>query len=417
MVIKRQYILYFILLAIFIQFSFLDEYVRGGSDGTTITNYFVTFTICFFILVFNKIPRNKDAFIVIFILFCVYLINFIFAADRNPSWFLYQVIFLSVSYYVAAIYFHIGLSDYGKFSRYVKKIFNVGIPVVICISLYILVKHYNLLIDVLINLFEGQNYFNGYLWQLYLDFYWDKNRAGGTMAIIFCHILTVPEPKYKSRNIFFILTVLPIISAIRHLQLGFALTAIFINIRKMRFIILIILVFLVSIFPFRNVYFQILETSTKKDVRMMGLANTINIVTEYPFGVGNGVYHTFVLNNMDELTEHLSDYGIHMPVGPESDVVYVFSSFGLLCGLIIYAVLVVMLFRLWRLYPSLTYPDKLFALVFIYFFFAGIGEDWIFSFSYWLLFGFALGVITANRNRNLRSQTILRPQNINMKYL
>ena len=395
MVIKRHYILYFILLALFIQLSPFDEYVRGGPAGTTITNYFVTFTICFFIILFNKIPRNKDALRIIFILFCGFLINFIFAPYRNPSWFLYQVIFLLASYYTAAIYSHIGSNDYASVSRNIKKICNSVIPIIACISIYVLVKYYNILVDI----YAGANVLNGYLVYLYRDFYWDKHCIGGAIVIIFCHILTLQ--KHKFRNFFFLLPVLPVVLAIRHLLLGFFLTAILINTRKARTLFLLFLILLVTMFVFWDGVIGIL----KRDVRMMGLANSVTISTEYPFGVGHGVYHTFVKANIPKLTNQYLHLYAGMPIAPESDFVYVFSSFGLPCGLIFYGIIAVMVLRLWKLYPNLTYPDKFFALVFIYFFFAGIGEDWMFGFPYWLLFGFALGVVAAKRNRFVGKST------------
>lgn len=370
------------------QFSPLDEYMRGGRVGHSLTNYIITFTICFFILLFKKIPRNKDAFRIIFVLFCVVLINFIFAPYRNPKWFLYQILFFLASYYTAAIYSHIGSRYYDSVSRNIKKICNTGVLIVACISIYLLMRSYNILTNIVT---EGGS-FNNYLAGLYSYLYWDKHAIGGTIGILCCHILT--SPNHRFRNLVFLMPVLPIILSIRHLLLGFFLTAIVLNIRKERNLFLVFLVLLLSIFAFWDGFVSIL----KLDVRIMALINTIAIVNEYPFGVGNGIYYTFVTHNIDKLSNQFSHLYVE-PIATESDVVYVFSSFGLLPGLIFYGIIAVILFRLWKLYPKFAYPDKFFALVFIYFFFAGIGEDWMFSFCYWLLFGFALGVVTAKRNR------------------
>jgi len=398
MVIKRHHIINFLLLAMLIQLSPFDEYVRQRIfHGRAATNYIIVFTVLFLMFKTKKIPVNKNAFIIISILFCIFLINFIFAPYRNPSWFLYQFLFLLASLYTATIYSGIDSSDYGNVSSNINRICDACIPIIACISILYLVKYYPILVDT----FTGIGSFNDYISAFFGGFYWDKNRIGGAMATIFCHTLTLP--KHKFRKLIFLLPVLPIIAGIRHLLMGFSLTAALLSIRKIRIIFNLSLVFLITMFLFWGVFISIL----KKDVRVMGLANTVNIVLEYPFGVGHGVYHTYVKDNEDNLTgkfSYLGNYGF-VPQSPQSDVIYVFGSLGFLCGLIFYTILVVMLLRLWRLYPNLHYPDKFFALVFIYFFFAGIFDSQMFCFSYWIVFGFALGVITAKRNRFIIEKT------------
>ena len=146
-------------------FSPLNEYIRGGRVGHGLTNYIIPFTICFFLLLFNKIPRNKDTFRIFFVLFCVVLINFIFAPYRNAKLFLIQIVFFLVSYYTAAIYSHIGSRYYDSVGRNIEKICNAGVFIVACISIYLLMRSYNILISIVT---EGGS-FNNYLTNLFIN--------------------------------------------------------------------------------------------------------------------------------------------------------------------------------------------------------------------------------------------------------
>lgn len=396
-IVKRHYILYFLFLAIFIQFSPLDEYIRvTQTTNSTPSNYIITFTVIFFILLFlfRKFTFNKKAFKIIFILICLYLINYIFAPYRNSSWFLYEIVFLLITAYTATVYAHIASSDYKTISKNIEKICNVGLFVIFLILTYLLVNYHNALIDI----FIAGNTFNQYIRPLYLDFYWDKHASAGMIAIVICHIFTLPENKY--RNCLLIFPALPFAMASRHLLLGFFLTIIFLRIKSVRNYLLIFTLFLIlSLLFWDNIYELLL-----KDTRINSFANTFDIITKYPFGVGNGRYHTYVDEYLTNRDFYWGYEQAGLPSATETDIVYIFGSFGLLFGIIYYSILTVILFKIKKLYLNIAYPDKFFALVFVYFFFAGIGEDWIFSYPYWILFGFALGVVTAKRNRGLLFQ-------------
>jgi hypothetical protein len=266
--------------------------------------------------------------------------------------------------------------------------------------------------EILQLFFKAKGVFNAYIWQLYEDFYWDKHQSAATIIIIICHVLL--SRTHKLRNYFFMIPVLPVIIGMRSLVLGFILSILSIKLKKAKHPLLTSFVFLMFIFIFTTVFWNDIYETFMSERRATGYVNIFYIISNYPFGVGHGVYHDFVnyysTFDFSDITgqEIVSD-------SPESDIVYAFGSFGLLFGLIFYFTLSIVFFKLWKMYPYLKRPDKFFALIYIYFFFAGIGEDWMFGFGYWILFGFALGVVTAKRNNHLLFQAIRVRENINLK--
>ncbi|MEL6122258.1 MAG: hypothetical protein AAFR14_00940, partial [Bacteroidota bacterium] len=121
-------------------------------------------------------------------------------------------------------------------------------------------------------------------------------------------------------------------------------------------------------------------------------------VQKFPFGVGLGGYPVYTELNARALFG--SFYNVRavldfVPIAPESDLVHLFGSLGLVCG----ALHLLVQFRI--VWYSLRWQglfgpfQKAILFYFCYMTFFGISEDNIFSINYWIFFGVATGVVSA----------------------
>lgn len=385
---KKVYFLSILFFCALLQYLPLDQYViemkglkKIDDSGTTITNYFIVVVLIVFILLFKKISVNRKAFFISISIYLIYLLNYLLAPYRNSVWLFYQTIFLFTAYYIASIYSTITKKDFNIFTNNVILIMTTSLFFLSILSTWLLIYNNESLLS---------GYFDGYIAVFNDYFYWQKQSINAFSAIIICYVLT--SEKHRILNATLLLPISFIIVGMRSLLLGFSLTFLFLTIKNMKVISSFIMLILVFIVAFFDKFIELMSF----DIRIMSYANMIDILRRYPFGVGNGVYHTFVRQYQNIDFSYLANYDV-IPVAPESDVVYVFGSFGLLIGCLFYGILIWVLIKSKEYYPHFGQTDKYFVLIYIYFVFAGIGEDWIFSFAHWILFGFALGALTSDR--------------------
>lgn len=397
----QYYYLYILFFFVIFQYTSFDEYIREKVllTGSTITNYVITsvvvFFIIFFIIHFRRIPFNRNIVKLFIFLYCIYLLNFILAPFRNFSWFIYQHFFLLSSFYTASIYANITSYNIDKFSKNIEKIFITGLFSLSAASVYVLINNYELLIRI----FRSEAVFNNYIAAFYYYFYWDKLCLNASIAIILCYILT--SNKNKIINLVLLTPSLLFVAGMRSFVVGWLGVFLFVKIRNIKIMMTIGIVLLFTGYMFLEFIFEL----TNYDVRINSYMNTLNLIFEYPFGVGNGFYYTFITENYAVDFSYIEGIkGMFLSAAPESDIVYIFSSFGLVLGLMLYAIFVALMFKIHKQYPTMTQLDKCFSLIFMFFIFAGIGEDFIHAYPTWTIFGLALGAVNSKRNER-HSQT------------
>lgn len=133
--------------------------------------------------------------------------------------------------------------------------------------------------------------------------------------------------------------------------------------------------------------------------RFPALNFAVNAMTENVFGIGNGAYTIYVLENNDRLlaqfgSELMERHGLFWKA-PESDLVYFIASWGIL-SIFFFAFLGFLIFRAAKLYhfePSL-FPIEKFVLVFtVLLVFMGISEDNAGELTWWVFVSSLFGII------------------------
>lgn len=133
--------------------------------------------------------------------------------------------------------------------------------------------------------------------------------------------------------------------------------------------------------------------------RFPALNFAVNAMTENVFGLGNGAYSTYVLENNDRLltqfgSELMERHG-HFWSAPESDLVYFVASWGVL-SIIFFGFLGFLIFRAAHLYHYnwFLFPVEKFILIFtVFLIFMGISEDNAGALTWWVFVASIFGVI------------------------
>ena len=133
---------------------------------------------------------------------------------------------------------------------------------------------------------------------------------------------------------------------------------------------------------------------------------SILVLIDYPMGIGLGGYANYIENMGSQITSNpiISEYLAFsvFPTSPESDVVFLITSFG-------YFGVLISLFLFYAAIKSCYYStkssipniQKLFLSMFSIIIFSGISEDFI-SNSYWIIF-FSIGLASLSHQSRLRS--------------
>lgn len=138
------------------------------------------------------------------------------------------------------------------------------------------------------------------------------------------------------------------------------------------------------------------------DTRFYSFYNAYHILQEFAFGVGLGgypVYTELFSSSLFAQFYHVDAVLDFVPTAPESDIVHLIGSLGLVAGLIHLLIQGRTLWLTHRLQRYLTRFDRCILFYFAFMTFFGISEDSIFSVNYWIFFGISTGLIAAAARR------------------
>lgn len=369
-----------------ILFGFSVEVNNLGGNAFNFSNYFA---IAFLgIVLATRLSTFKARWATawpIYGLFAVYGLNSVMATYTNWTWILYQYLFLLVA---LVLHFYVQRREETfiyRFQRIMDKLFWVFMGFVGFVALVIMSQN---------SLSYYVQEFNEVFVQSVDDFGIMKQRYGYLAGFLVSYILFIRKGFWSK-----VLLLLPIaftVFGIRSFIIGMIGATLIFVIRKPRYFLLL-LVLAIWAFP---LYQQLLY-----DTRFYAYMNGAFIVQNYPFGVGLGGYPVFTEINSRQLfanfhnVDALLDY---IPFAPESDVVHIFGSLGLLLGTIHVLIQGRILWISYRLKQMMGPFEKCILFYFCFMTFFGISEDSIFSINYWIFFGTASGLVSSLLMRKKR---------------
>ncbi len=381
---RRNFLWLFFLLVPLVYLP-LEEQIDVGNLDASIFNYVSVLLLYMFIILSPPGRLNRRIINVFAVIFAVLVVN-LFAPYASTKWFFNQVGFLGCSIIIALIYARVNEGQIAKIRTALVTTGTVCFVILAACSLYLTITRYDLLIRAL----ETRD-FNSFIYQLVPLMSWEKQSIGNFAALIFAVYFV-----FKRRQTpLFLLLCLPLLIGIRTFWLGIILAVSTEAIRRRRHLasmmVFIVLYFIYRIFSSGGF--------GSADHRVFAYLNTFDIVRKNPLGLGLGGYHVYTYNNEEALSAKFA-YLTHgkVAIAPESDIVLVFGSLGLLLGLIFYSVHLWVFYQLWRKYPRFSDVDRFFSFLFFIFLFSGLSQDSMFRLPHWILFGFALGAVVSGRS-------------------
>lgn len=144
--------------------------------------------------------------------------------------------------------------------------------------------------------------------------------------------------------------------------------------------------------------------------RFPALNFAVNAMTENVFGLGNGAYSVYVLENNDRLlsqfgSEKMEGHGVFWSA-PESDLVYFIASWGVL-SIVFFLALGFLVYKSVKLfkYKETLFPVEKFILLFsVFLIFMGISEDNTGGLTWWIFISSVFGIIL--RRRFLKNEPV-----------
>lgn len=384
---------FFILLALLrlTNFNFYLSHLCGleveinnrGGNAFNFINYFGIGGLA--VLLIGKIRSFRTLWVSgwpVLMLMIIYLINGILAPYVNISWVLYQVLFLTIALALHYI-------TYESASRYQVR-FIIGTRVFFWLGiLFVLVMTTIILSQVSLGAYFGE--FNDSFVQSLDDVGIMKQRYGYFLGFLLAYALYVLRSGTAKWMVLLVLLFAGI--GIRSFLIGCLGAAAIFTIRTPRgimlgFGVLAILVYLLMVGYFSSLIY---------DTRFYSYLNAADIVVKYPFGVGLGGYPAYTEEFSRELlgsfyhVEAILDY---VPTAPESDLVHLFGSLGLVLGGLHLLITGRLVWYTYTLQALMEPWHKCILFYFTFMTFFGISEDSIFSINYWIFFGVASGIIS-----------------------
>ena len=395
----RGTVLVFLLAGILVQFSALD-YFSALKGEFLVSQWFIAMSVAGFMLLFPRVPLNRKVTLVISLLTLLFLLNFVLAYERVPKVMLTQIIYLVTAWYVACLYSSLGQSDLETLFCHTRPLIRLTVIIVGVLAIWLLLFHNKLLSDAFVT-FD----FNSYVNQL-VPLFWMKNHVAymTVIVILFYFVSGLRKSWQRIGALIWFVPVSLMNIAARGMWVGLFLVMLFILIRKPRILLILLVVGALGLGVLTTQQNTITENGLKfiQFDRASSYSMAVYFASNYPFGLGNGAYHLYTLANKGQLTEQFRDqfsgFQDWLFTAPETNFVFLLGSLGLF-GVVVAILLLWVLFRLWRLYPVLDPLDRFWCLLYAFFFLSGIAYNNIVSPSFWIIFGFALGIITARRNQ------------------
>ena len=317
------------------------------------------------------------------VLVFLYSINFVLSPYIDSSWFLYQLIFITMAIIVHIFTFKVRAWDDRFFYRRTIWIFWMMIALVAFCTIQILFQYP-------ISYYFSE--FNDAFVHSLDDFGIMKQRYGYLLGFLSAYTLYMVRDKYVKVPI--LLLILFAGFGIRSYMIGMIGALLIFNIGSLKRVFAAAVFTGVAVFLLKDQYFDNLIY----DTRFYSYANAWNIINNFPFGVGLGGYPIYTdIFNRQIFADFYSVNAIldYVPSSPESDYVHLFGSLGLALGslhLLVQARVVWLTLRL----KAIARPfEKCILFLFCFMTFFGLGEDSMFTVYFWIFFGLATGVITS----------------------
>lgn len=317
-----------------------------------------------------------------YLLIFIYLINAILAPYVNPMWVFYQVVFLLIAIGLHFFAYKSGASFEPKFRKGINLFFWMGILFVFLMTLIIMSQ---------VSLGNYFAEFNDSFVQSLDDYGIMKQRYGYFLGFLLSYSLFV----LRSGVIKWMVIGLILFAGvgIRSLLIGVLGASMIFSLRSMRTFIPLLSLLVLSVYFLFGDYFTLLIY----DTRFYSFLNAADIIQKFPFGVGLGGYPVYTEIFSRQLfgsfynIEAILDY---VPTAPESDLVHLFGSLGLLLGTLHLLVIGRLIWYSYSLQKQMNSWHKCIVFYFCFMTFFGISEDSIFSINYWVFFGITSGILT-----------------------
>ena len=317
----------------------------------------------------------------IFLLMLIYFVNALTAPYTNYSWVLYQEIFLTIALLLHVYSQRLEASFTLRFKKGLQFFFWMFMVLVVFCALIILSQ-----VEVSYYISE----FNEAFVQSLDDYGIMKQRYGYLMGFLLSYIFFIVKNKWVKPPL--VLLILFTSFGIRSFTLGLVgASLIFVLRRSYRSIAMVLAVACSGV-----IFFGAHLESLVYDTRFYSYLNAIDIIEKYPFGVGLGGYPVYTEENSRILFASFYDINAildYIPLAPESDIVHVFGSLGPILGTLHFLLIIRILWYSYKLKDSMNPFQKCILFFFCFMTFFGIGEDSIFSITYWIFFGLASGLV------------------------
>ena len=354
-----------------------------GGDAFNFINY-VGFSALVIALVGKAGQMRMDVkgYVQFGILGGIYVLNAILAPFTNFTWVLYQAIFLSIALLLYSLTRSCSSHHSEKFYRGTIIFYWVAMIYLLIFTVFILSKY---------SLAYYFTEFNDAFVNSLNEFGIMKQRHGYLLGFLLAFSIFCIHRKFP--KLFTIILILLAGVGIRSFVLGCLGALIVFSIHKKIYRLFWLIVLFVFVILGISGEFNFLIY----DTRYYPFLNAFNIIQEFPFGVGLGGYPTYTEQFSNTLFAQLYESNSvldYVPNAPESDLVHLFGSLGLLFGLIHLAIQFRLVALSSRFSKYLTPFEKCILFYFSFMTFFGISEDSIFSINYWIFFGIAAGIIS-----------------------
>jgi len=360
------------------------EINNTGGNAFNFTNY-IGISLLLLIL-FTKVKtleaRWRSAW-PIYAIMLIYLVNAVTTPYANHVWILYQELFLLVALILHMYVQKISDDFLVRFRRVGEVIFWGGI----------FLTSFCLLVILLNNSWTYYlSEFNEVFVQALDDYGIMKQRFGYLLGFLVSYIFFILKGRYSKAPLLILILLAGF--GIRSFVIGFAGALLIFSLRHPKYLTAYIIVSGIVLFGFLlpNLSDLIYDT------RYYSFINAFDIIEKFPFGVGLGgyavyteEYHRLLFASFREVNAVL-DY---IPLAPESDLVHIFGSLGLVLGGAHLLLQLRLVYYSFSLQPLMNSFQKCILFYFCFMTFFGISEDSIFSINYWIFFGLASGIVSS----------------------
>ncbi len=362
------------------------EINNTGGNAFNFINYIgVAFLGIIILVKLNSLEARWKSAWGIYLLMTIYFINALCSPYINLTWVVYQELFLLIALvlhlYAQKVSCHFVL----RFKRGTRYIFWASIGLVSFCTVQILFNN---------SLSYYFKEFNEVFVQTLDDFGIMKQRYGYLLGFLVSYILFVL--KGIPKKVLLIGLILITGFGIRSFIIGMIGAIAIFTIRSPRQFFLFFTIIAFSSYYFFGTYIELLIY----DTRFYSFLNAFDIIQNFPFGVGLGGYQIYTEEFSRQLYAAFFDASAildYIPSAPESDLVHLFGSLGLIFGFLHLLIQFRIVWLTYILQKHFNSFQKCILFYFCFMTFFGISEDSIFSINYWIFFGLASGIVMSTK--------------------